>query len=347
MTAWAMAAMLAAALSVQPLPKVHLLGTGGTISGGASGSLGAGDLVSLISDLSAVAQVSFEDFSSIGSSRMTPELQFQLARRVHALLQERPDLAGIVITHGTDSLEETAFLVDLVVPPGKPVVFAAAQRPPREADTDGPRNLRNAIRIAALPGAGGLGVLVTMNDEIHAARDVRKTHATAVNAFVSVGAGPIGLVDAGRVYLYHRPARHLTIETQAVEPKVDLVGLYAGSDGQAIRRAVDAGARGMVVEVFGRGNIPPEAMEAVREARDKGIVVAFSSRTGGGRVELGDEAVRAGVISAEDLDGLKARIVLVVALGAGADPATIGERQPPRSTSSTLSWINTGRWPAR
>jgi L-asparaginase len=325
MTAWAMAAMLAAALSVQPLPKVHLLGTGGTISGGASGSLGAGDLVSLISDLSAVAQVSFEDFSSIGSSRMTPELQFQLARRVRALLQERPDLAGIVITHGTDSLEETAFLVDLVVPPGKPVVFAAAQRPPREADTDGPRNLRNAIRIAALPGAGGLGVLVTMNDEIHAARDVRKTHATAVNAFVSVGAGPIGLVDAGRVYLYHRPARHLTIETQAVEPKVDLVGLYAGSDGQAIRRAVDAGARGMVVEVFGRGNIPPEAMEAVREARDKGIVVAFSSRTGGGRVELGDEAVRAGVISAEDLDGLKARIVLVVALGAGADPATIGE----------------------
>jgi L-asparaginase len=317
---------VAAVLSIAPpAAKVHLLGTGGTISGGASGSLGAGDLVSLVSDLAAVAQVTFEDFSSIGSSRMTPELQFQLARRVRALLQERPDLTGIVITHGTDSLEETAFLIDLVVPPGKPVVFAAAQRPPREADTDGPRNLRNAIRIASAPGVGGLGVVVTMNDEIHAARDVRKTHATAVNAFVSLGAGPLGQVDSGRVYLFHRPARHLTIETQAVEPKVELIGLYAGSDGEAIRRAAEAGARGIVVEVFGRGNIPPEAMEAVREAREKGIVVAFSSRTGGGRVELGDEALRAGVLSAEDLDGLKARVVLLVALGAGADAARIAE----------------------
>jgi L-asparaginase len=323
--ALALAVALSAPQTPREVPKVHLLGTGGTISGGASGSLGAGDLVSLVSDLASVAQVSFEDFSSIGSSRMTPELQFQLARRVQALLSERPDLAGIVITHGTDSLEETAFLVDLVVPPGKPVVFAAAQRPPREADTDGPRNLRNAIRIASLPEMGGLGVLVTLNDEIHSARDVRKTHATAVNAFVSVGTGPIGLVDAGRVYLYHRPARHLTIETQAVEPKVELIGLYAGSGGQAIRQATDSAARGIVVEVFGRGNIPPEAMEAVRDAREKGMVVVFSSRTGGGRVELGDEALRAGVVSAEDLDGLKARILLVVALGAGADAGRIGE----------------------
>ena len=250
---------------------------------------------------------------------MTPELQFRLAQRVRSLFQERPDLAGIVITHGTDSLEETAFLLDLVVPAGKPLVFAAAQRPPRDRDTDGPRNLLNAVRIAALPGTSGLGVLVTLNDEIHAARDVRKTHAVALNAFLSPWVGPIGQVDSGRVFLYHRPARRLTIEAPGIEPRVDLVTLYAGSDGSAIRQAAASGTRGIVVEVFGRGNIPPEAMEAVTEARGKGIVVAFSTRTGGGRVELGEDAKRVGVVSAEDLDGLKARIVLVVALGAGAD----------------------------
>ena len=301
------------------VPKVHLLGTGGTISGGRGGALGASDLAALVSDLSSVAEVSLEDYSSIGSSRMTPELQFRLAQRVRTLFQEQSDLAGIVITHGTDSLEETAFLLDLVVPTGKPVVFAAAQRPPRESDTDGPRNLLNAIRIAAHPGARGLGVLVTLNDEIHAARDVRKTHAIALDAFVSPWVGPIGHVDSGRVYLYHRPARLLTIEAPAVEPRVDLVTLYAGSDGSAIRHAAASGMRGIVVEVFGRGNLPPEAMAAVTEAREKGVVIVFTTRTGGGRVEIGEDARRAGVLSAEDLDGLKARILLVVALGAGAD----------------------------
>jgi L-asparaginase len=301
------------------IPKVHLLGTGGTIAGGRGGALAAGDLTSLVSDLSTVAEVSVEDYSSIGSSRMTPELQFRLAQRVRTLFQERSDLAGIVITHGTDSLEETAFLLDLVVPAGKPVVFAAAQRPPRESDTDGPRNLLNAIRIAAHPGTRGLGVLVTLNDEIHAAREVRKTHSIALNAFVSPWVGPIGQVDSERVYLYHRPARLLTIDAPSVEPRVDLVTLYAGSDGSAIRQAAASGMRGIVVEVFGRGNLPPEAMAAVTEARDKGVVVVFTTRTGGGRVELGEDAKRAGVLSAEDLDGLKARILLVVALGAGSD----------------------------
>jgi L-asparaginase len=266
-----------------------------------------------------VAEVSVEDFSNIGSSRMTPELQLRLAQRVRSLFQERPELSGIVVTHGTDSLEETAFLLDLVVPTGKPVVFAAAQRPPREGDSDGPRNLLNAVRIAAHPGMSGLGVLVTLNDEIHAARDVRKTHSIALNAFVSPWVGPIGQVDSERVFLYHRPARHLTIDTTRVEARVDLVTLYAGSDGSAIRQAAASGARGLVVEVFGRGNLPPEAMEAVGEARSRGVVVVFASRTGGGRVELGEDERRVGVVSAEDLDGLKARIVLVVALGAGAN----------------------------
>ncbi|HEY7700271.1 MAG TPA: asparaginase, partial [Vicinamibacteria bacterium] len=144
-----------------------------------------------------------------------------------------------------------------------------------------------------------------------------------LNAFVSPWIGPIGQVDSERVFLYHRPARHLTLDTTRVEARVDLVTLYTGSDGSAIRQAAASGARGIVVEVFGRGNLPPEAMDAVEGARGRGVVVAFASRTGGGRVELGEDERRVGVVSAEDLDGLKARIVLMVALGAGADADAI------------------------
>jgi L-asparaginase len=305
------------------LPKVHLLGTGGTISGGRERSLSAKDLAELIPDLAQLAEVSVEDYSSIGSSRMTPELQFRLAERVRAIFDERSDLSGIVITHGTDSLEETAFLVDLLVPAGKPVVFAAAQRPPREPDTDGPRNLANALRIAASSDMRGVGVLVTLNDEIHAARDVRKTHAVAVHAFASLSQGPIGQVDSGRIFLYARPVRRLTLSAAQIEPRVELVTLYPGSDGSQILDAVDAGKRGIVVEVFGRGNAPPAVMEAVGKAREKNVVVVFTTRTGGGRVELTEEAARAGVVSGEDLDGLKARVLLTVALGAGTDLETL------------------------
>ena len=316
--------------AAQP-PRVHLLGTGGTISGGRDGSLSASEIVELIPDLATVARLSTEDFSNVGSSRMTPELQFRLARRVSELFETTPELSGIVITHGTDSLEETAFLLDLLVPAGKPVVFAAAQRPPRETDTDGPRNLLNAVRIAASPGMRGHGVLVTLNDEIHAARDVRKTHAIAVEAFASPWVGPVGHVDSGRVYLFHRPARRLELNVEAVEPRVVLVALYAGSDGSQIRSAVASGARGVVVEVFGRGNVPPPVMDAVREARTRDVVVVFTTRTGGGRVELGDEALRVGVLSGEDLDGLKARLVLVASLASTSDAGTL------RSYFRTLS----------
>ncbi len=310
-------------LSAQPLPRVRLIGTGGTISGGATGSLKADDLLHLIPELAQVAEVSVEDFSTIGSSRMTPELQSGLARRVNEIFASDPDLAGIVITHGTDSLEETAFLLDLLVPLGRPVVFAAAQRPPRMADSDGPRNLLNAVRIAASPQARNLGVLVTLNDEVHAALDVRKTHAIALDAFKSPWLGPIGYVDAGRLRIARRPARHLTLSPARVEPRVDLLTLVAGSDGHLVRASVVSGAQGLVVEVFGRGNVPPAVMDAVREAREKGVVVVFTTRTHGGRVEIGDDARKLGVIGGEDLEGLKARVLLVVALGQTRDLPTI------------------------
>jgi L-asparaginase len=256
---------------------------------------------------------------------MTPERQFALAQRVRLLFRERPSLSGIVITHGTDSLEETAFLLDLIVPRNRPVVFAAAQRPPRLVDTDGPRNLLNAIRIATSSAMRGLGVLVTLNDEIHSARDVRKTDAIAVEAFASPGVGPIGRVDGDRVFLFHEPARALTVEVERIEPRVSLIRLVAGSDGSLVRAAVDAGARGIVVEVFGRGNVPPAVMDAVRDARSRNVSVVFVTRTGGGRIELGQAARAIGVVGGEDLDGLKARIVLVVALPVTTEPAVLSD----------------------
>ena len=304
------------------LPHVHLLATGGTISGGQQ-PLDATGLKALVPGVSQVATVTLEDVTRIGSSRMTPEIQFRLASRINELFAADAALAGIVVSHGTDTLEETAFLVDLVVKDERPVVFAAAQRPPRETDSDGPRNLLNAFRIASSPSVRGVGVTVTLNDEIHAARDVRKTHAVAVDAFQSPWSGPLGYVDGSRVVLKRRPSARVTIAASAVEPKVDLITLTAGSDGHLIQAAADAGAKGIVVEVFGRGNVPPAVMDTVKAARGRGVTVVFTTRTRGGRVEIDETARALGVISGEALDGLKARMLLVVALGAKADGPAI------------------------
>lgn len=299
------------------LPRVHLIGTGGTISGGAGGPLDADALRAALPGLSGIAAVTTEDFARIGSSRMHPELQFRLARRVGAVLAGEPGLAGVVVTHGTDSLEETAFLLDVVLPAGRPVVFAAAQRPPRHADSDGPRNLLDAVRVAASARFRDLGVLVVLNGQVHAAREVAKTHSIALQAFASEATGPLGAVDEGELLLFHEPRRRIFLEVPAVEPRVELVRLTAGGGAGAIRGAMAAGARGIVVEVFGRGNLPPEADEAVDAALAAGATVVFTTRTGGGRVVLPDAARERGIVGGGDLDGLKARMLLVAALGAG------------------------------
>jgi L-asparaginase len=310
----------AARSSAFALPKVRMIATGGTIAGGSA--LSGTDLIKLVPGISTVADVSVEEFSRVGSSRMTSELQYRLALRVNELLAAADPPAGIVITHGTDTLEETAFLLDLFVISDRPVVFAAAQRVPTEPDTDGPRNLLNAVRIAASPGARGMGVLVTLNGEIHAAADVRKTHTIALETFKSPGSGPIGYVDDTNVVLTHKPMRRLTLKTAGVEDRVELLTLTAGATGRLIDAAA-GWAPGIVIEVFGRGNAPPAIMGAVERARAKGVIVVFTSRTRGGRVELDYEAKGLGVISGQDLDGLKARMLLIAALPLTHDPALL------------------------
>ena len=308
-----------AQLGAQSLPRVHLIGTGGTISGGAGGPLQAADLRAAVPGLDEVARVTTEDFVRIGSSRMHPELQFALAGRVAEVFAGDPELAGIVVTHGTDSLEETAFLLDLLLPAGRPVVFAAAQRPPRYVDSDGPRNLLDAIRTAASPRTRNLGVLVVLNGQIHAAREVEKSHSIALHAFVSPDTGPVGVVD-GEIFLFSTPRRRVHLSATRVEPRVELVRLSAGGGAGPIRAAVEAGTRGLVIETFGRGNAPPPVMGAVEAALAAGVRVVFTTRTGAGRVVLSERQRTLGIVSGEDLDGLKARMLLIAALGAGLSP---------------------------
>lgn len=302
---------------------VRVVATGGTIAGGKSGRLDAKELAALVPDLERTARVTYEDFANLPSSRMTPDRQLALAARVQAILTEADAPEGVVVTHGTDSLEETAFLLDLVVASNRPVVFAAAQRPPREPDSDGPRNLLDAVRVAGSEQARGQGVLVVLNGEIHAARDARKTHTVALDAFRSDPGGPLGYVDGERVVFTRHAARRTTIAPGPKSARVELVTLAAGSGAAAIDWAAADGAHGIVIEAFGRGNAPPDAMQAVARARERGVAIVVTSRTRGGRVEL-DEQVRAfGIVSGQDLDGLKARVLLLLALSHTTDPASI------------------------
>ncbi len=314
---------LAASGLAAETPRVHMISTGGTIAGGPAGPLNAANLLERAPEIAKRADVTFEDFSNIDSSRMTPELQLKLAKRVREIFEKDKALEGIVITHGTDSLEESAFALDLLVDSDRPVVFAAAQRPPREADSDGPRNLLNAVRVAAAPVSRGMGVMVTLNSEISGAHDVRKTHSIALDAFRSPGVGPLGYIDGDSVIFTARPSRRVSIPAETVEPKVDLLTLVAGSDARLIDAAVASGARGLVIETFGRGNVPERAMEGVARARKAGIPVVFTTRARGGRVEVDAEGKALGVIGAEDLDGLKARMVLVLTLPITKDPAAL------------------------
>jgi L-asparaginase len=330
-TAVVLAAMLgsAAAFADADLPKVLVIGTGGTISGGvdpATGqekSLTAKDLVDLVPSLKGKVLIEEEDYVRISSSSMTPEIQFRLALRVQELLRTRADLAGIVITHGTDSLEETAYLVDLAYDDARPVVFAAAQRPPRVSDSDGPRNLEGAILAAISPKSLGKGVLVVLNEDIHSARYVTKSHSIAVESFQSGKKGMLGTIDNGKVIYYNSPLNRLKIDTTRIEPAVGLVRLSAGDTGRFIAYAAEAKDAGIVVEAFGRGNMPPPVVEAVLKARKAGLMVVVVTRTQEGRVELPASLTREGVIEGEDLGGLKARILLMLALGATRDPVKI------------------------
>lgn len=311
--------------------KVVVLGTGGTIASRVDHA--RGEVTSAASGEELVATMTARGFAlppgvaleteqvcNLGSYLIDLELAFALARRAGAHL-ERPEVLGVVVTHGTDTLEESAYLADLVVGSDKPLVFTGAQRHADEPDSDGPRNLIDSIRVAASPDAHGLGSVILFEQELHAARDATKLHASRAATFQSGEHGKLGEVDRGRVIVQRRPLvrRHFPVER--IEPRIDLIKLVMGADARFIEHALDTGARGLVLEAFGRGNANHAVIAALETARRRGVPVLVTTRCAQGRVEPiygdggGKDVAAAGGLFAGDLSAIKARILLAVLLG--------------------------------
>lgn len=313
------------------MKKVFLITTGGTIaskrdaaSGHVTSSVSGPELRAVLHDPLDGIELVVEEFCNVGSFALELPLVFALVSRIREILEE-PDCSGVVVTHGTDTMEESAYMADLLVGSDKPVVFTGAQHAFDEPDPDGPRNLTDSIRLAASDEARGLGVLICFEQEFHAARDVTKSHASRVDTFVSYEHGKLGEIDGDRVVVHRRPALRRTFEAGRIVAEVELIKLAMGSDGRYLSFAAANGARAVVIEGFGRGNAPPAVTAAAADAVAKGIPVIMTSRCQRGRVKPiyggggGKSLAEAGVIFAGDLGGVKARILAAVLLGLGAD----------------------------
>ncbi len=310
--------------------EILIILTGGTISMKAKGTLGVvpsselGDLLLEFPQLESVAKVEVLDYMNIPSPYVTPDMMLELARLIDIKII---DYDGVVITHGTDTLEETAFLCDLVLTTRKPVVFTAAMRSGSDVGLDGPRNIIGAVRVASHHDSVDKGVLVVMNDEIHTARDVVKSDTGKVDAFRSTGYGPLGSVDPDTI-VYHRNALYReNVWTDRLDTRVDLIKAVAGMDGKHIQSSVTGGAKAIVIEAFGRGNLPQYLVGDIQAALDKNVLVVISSRTYTGRVmaEYGYEGggkhlESLGCILAGDLKGAKVRLKLMALFGKYQDP---------------------------
>lgn len=312
------------------LPRIRVLATGGTIAGAHTGddsrgyhaaSLSIEALVAAVPQIQSLATVELEQVAAIGSQDMDAAIWLKLAERVRAAVAS-PEIAGVVITHGTDTMEETAFFLNLVIDSPKPIVLVGAMRPANAISADGPMNLYNAVAAAAARDAAGRGVLVVANDEIHFAREVSKTNTTQVGTFRATHRGLAGLVNAGRLHLYAPPVRRHTTTSEFSKktitdlPRVEIIYAYAGMGRESIDAAVAAGVRGMVIAGVGDGNLNRHALAAATDAARAGAVVVRSSRTGGGvverNVEIDDDAL--GLIAADELNPQKARVLLMLAL---------------------------------
>ena len=312
------------------LPNIVVLATGGTIAGAAasdvqagytSGQVGVDQLLAAVPQAKKLANLRGEQISNIGSQDMNDEVWLKLAKRINELLA-MPSVAGIVITHGTDTIEETAYFLNLVVKSNKPVVLTAAMRPSTALSADGPLNFYNAVAVAANKEAVGRGVLVVVNDWIHGAASLTKTSTTAVQTFMSPVRGLIGTVAYGTAEFYHGPVGRNTVDSDfsvdgvTALPRVDIIMAYENMDGALIDAAVAAGAKGIVIAGVGNGNLTASAVKALAAQAKKGIVCVRSSRvvTGnvGRNVELDDDAL--GLVASMDLNPQKSRVLLRLAL---------------------------------
>lgn len=312
------------------LPRVRLVATGGTIAmrfdpgqGGATPAVGGSDLVATVPGIARMAHLSVEEFSNIPSEHMMPEVWLRLAARLNQVVQAG-NAEGIVVTHGTDTMEETAFFLDLTVRGDLPIVLTGAQRPASAPDADGPRNLRDAIRVAACPESRGRGVMIVMHGEIHAAREAIKAATEDLDAFDSHGGTDMGRVQGGQVHFSGEvpPRRYLPLP--ATLPRVDIVPMYAGADAAALQAALARGASGLVIAAVGAGNVNRALFDGIKDALRRRVAVVIATRVPHGLVRPlyayagGGVSLReAGAIMAGDLVPQKARVLLMLALAAG------------------------------
>jgi L-asparaginase len=346
-TPWAVIGLAAAMCWTLPTAaqtakaRIVIVATGGTIAGSAesttaagykSGAVAVDVLIAAVPQMKKFADVRGVQVSSVGSQDMNDELWIKLATEVNRLLAQQ-DVDGIAITHGTDTMEETAYFLNLVVKSDKPVVLTGSMRPSTSLSADGPLNIYNAVGVASDPRAKGRGVLVVANDDIHGARAITKRHTTDVETFVSPEVGLIGVCLFDDREFSRSPARaHTTktpfkVSTGQTLPRVDIIFAHAGMSPDLIDAAVANGAKGLVIAGVGDGNMTTPALEAVKRAIAKGVVVVRSSRVGEGiirrNIEVDDD--KTGTVASKELNPAKARVLLKLALTQTSDPKKVQE----------------------
>ncbi len=326
---------------VLSLPHVTILSTGGTIAsqydpekGGLVPALTGAELVAAVPGLGSVATVEVEQIANIGSPDITPEIWLKLSARANELLAQ-DKVSGVVVTHGTDTLEETAYFLDLTVSSDKPVVMVGAQRAPSYFDTDGPRNLLNAVSVAASPEARGMGTFVVMNGQINAAREVTKTSTISRETFRTLEFGALGVANVGGVKFYRSPLRRQTlkIEASTLLPRVEIISHYAGANGSVIRALLKENPPdALVIAGTGLGHVSVAMFEAIEEARLKGLPVVVSTRVYTGRLMAlyagkgrGIDFQKIGCVFADNLSPQKARVLLMLAFTKTKDPVELQE----------------------
>ncbi len=308
-------------------PRVLLLATGGTISmqvdrerGGAVPRLSGREILESIPGVQEVAQVDVREFGRLPGPHVTIERMWEMRAAVLAALDEGYD--GVVVTHGTDTIEETAYLLDRSIASGHPVVITGAMRNSSELSWDGPANLMSAVEVAAAPEARGRGTMVVMDEEIVQGAEVVKTHTEAAGTFRSPNWGPLGITDKGRALFYRESRRKPPLMPETPVTPVDLIKVVAGADARLLEASLESGAKGVVLEAMGRGNVPPAVVPGIRRWIEAGKPVVITSRSARGRVldtyayEGGGHQLREmGAIFADHMTGQQARIELMLALG--------------------------------
>lgn len=314
------------------MKNILVVFAGGTFSmrideetGGAVPFFHGDQLIEMIPEAKKLAVISVYDFGMYPGPHMTPELMLKLSKDIKQKINEE-DVDGIIVTHGTDTLEETAYLLDLTIKTEKPIVVIGAMKTSSEPDWDGPRNLLDAIHIINSPNSRGMGVLVCLNGEINAASEVTKTHTEDIETFHSLDFGALGFVDRGYVIFNRMPRKLETIETDKINSNVDLIKIYAGMGEKFFKCSADTGAEGLVIEAMGVGNVPPTAFEGIKYVVEKGIPVVLTSRCPSGETldiysypGAGKWLKKLGVIFTDYLNGQKARIKLMLCLGKTKD----------------------------